>query len=47
MITDATGTGGLGRIRVIRESRRPEEVNTCVEEILAGKVSARLVFDLR
>ncbi|MEY9877567.1 propanol-preferring alcohol dehydrogenase [Streptacidiphilus sp. MAP12-33] len=37
----------LGRTRVIRESRRLEEVNACIEEVLAGKVSARLVFDLR
>ncbi|MFJ9948708.1 alcohol dehydrogenase AdhP [Kitasatospora sp. NPDC091207] len=37
----------LGRTRVIRETRRLEEVNTCFDEVLAGKVSARLVFDLR
>ncbi|GAA4991853.1 alcohol dehydrogenase AdhP [Kitasatospora paranensis] len=37
----------LGRTRVIRESRRLEDVNTCFEEVLAGTVSARLVFDLR
>ncbi|MFC1437363.1 zinc-binding dehydrogenase [Streptacidiphilus sp. N1-10] len=37
----------LGRTRVIRESRRLEDVNACFEEVLAGKVSARLVFDLR
>ncbi|MEY9964291.1 D-arabinose 1-dehydrogenase-like Zn-dependent alcohol dehydrogenase [Streptacidiphilus sp. MAP12-16] len=37
----------LGRTRVIRESRRLEHVNACFEEVLAGKVSARLVFDLR
>ncbi|MEV7773939.1 alcohol dehydrogenase AdhP [Kitasatospora sp. NPDC086791] len=37
----------LGRTRVIRETRRLEEVNTCFEEVLGGKVSARLVFDLR
>jgi propanol-preferring alcohol dehydrogenase len=37
----------LGRTRVIRETRRLDEVNACFEEVLAGKVSARLVFDLR
>ncbi|MFE2724777.1 alcohol dehydrogenase AdhP [Kitasatospora sp. NPDC059327] len=37
----------LGRTRVIRETRRLEEVNACFDEALAGKVSARLVFDLR
>ncbi|TDT97403.1 propanol-preferring alcohol dehydrogenase [Streptomyces sp. 846.5] len=37
----------LGRTRVIRESRRLEDVNACFEEVLAGKVTARLVFDLR
>ncbi len=37
----------LGRTRVIRESRRLDDVNACFEEALAGKVAARLVFDLR
>lgn len=37
----------LGRTRVIRETRQLEDVNACFEEVLAGKVSARLVFDLR
>ncbi|MFE4972219.1 zinc-dependent alcohol dehydrogenase [Kitasatospora sp. NPDC056651] len=37
----------LGRTRVIRETRRLEDVNDCFEEVLSGKVSARLVFDLR
>ncbi|MFD7735912.1 alcohol dehydrogenase AdhP [Kitasatospora phosalacinea] len=37
----------LGRTKVIRETRRLEEVNACFEEVLAGKVSARLVFDMR
>ncbi|MFC8448241.1 alcohol dehydrogenase AdhP [Kitasatospora sp. NPDC057223] len=36
----------LGRTTVIRESRRLAEVNTCFEEILSGRVTARLVFDL-
>ncbi|MFD5434510.1 alcohol dehydrogenase AdhP [Kitasatospora sp. NPDC127067] len=37
----------LGRTRVIRESRRLDDVNACFDEVLSGKVSARLVFDLR
>ncbi|MFJ8438978.1 alcohol dehydrogenase AdhP [Kitasatospora griseola] len=37
----------LGRTRVIRETRRLDEVNGCFDEVLSGKVAARLVFDLR
>ncbi|MFD8597865.1 alcohol dehydrogenase AdhP [Kitasatospora sp. NPDC059646] len=37
----------LGRTRVIRESRRLDDVNACITEVLDGKVAARLVFDLR
>ncbi|RJK93841.1 zinc-dependent alcohol dehydrogenase [Vallicoccus soli] len=37
----------LGRTRVVRETRRLEDVNACFEEVLAGSVPARLVFDLR
>jgi len=35
-----------GRTRVIAETRRLEDVNECFEEVLAGAVPARLVFDL-
>lgn len=35
-----------GRTRVIAQTRRLEDVNECFEEVLAGKVPARLVFDL-
>jgi alcohol dehydrogenase, propanol-preferring len=35
-----------GRTRVIAESRQLEDVNECFEEVLAGRVPARLVFDL-
>ncbi|MFF0296460.1 alcohol dehydrogenase AdhP [Kitasatospora sp. NPDC004614] len=38
---------GLGRTKVIRETRKLEDVNSCFEDVLAGRVSARLVFDLR
>ncbi|MEV7600817.1 alcohol dehydrogenase AdhP [Kitasatospora sp. NPDC089797] len=37
----------LGRTRVIRETRQLDDVNACFDEVLSGKVSARLVFDLR
>jgi alcohol dehydrogenase, propanol-preferring len=36
-----------GRTRVVRESRRLEEVNDCFEQVEKGQVKARLVFDLR
>lgn len=36
-----------GRTRVIRETRRLEEVNECFEEVEKGSVKARIVFDLR
>lgn len=35
-----------GRTRVVAETRKLEDVNACFEEVLAGKVPARLVFDL-
>ncbi|WP_030396421.1 MULTISPECIES: alcohol dehydrogenase AdhP [Kitasatospora] len=37
----------LGRTRVIRETRRLADVNTCFDEVLSGRTPARLVFDLR
>ncbi|HHU10527.1 MAG TPA: zinc-dependent alcohol dehydrogenase [Intrasporangiaceae bacterium] len=36
----------MGRTQVITQTRRLEEVNDCFEEVLSGKVPARLVFDL-
>ena len=36
-----------GRTRVIRETRRLEEVNECFEDVEKGIVKARIVFDLR
>lgn len=36
-----------GRTRVVRETRRLDEVNECFEEVEKGQVKARLVFDLR
>jgi len=37
----------LGRTRVVRETRKLEQVNECFEEVEKGQVKARLVFDLR
>ncbi len=34
------------RTRVVAETRKLEDVNDCFEEVLAGKVPARPVFDL-
>ena len=36
-----------GGTRVIRESRKLEDVNECFEEVEKGHVAARIVFDLR
>ncbi len=36
-----------GRTTIVRESRRLEDVNDAMAEVLAGRVDARLVFDLR
>jgi alcohol dehydrogenase, propanol-preferring len=35
-----------GRTKVVAEARALEDVNACFDEVLAGKVPARLVFDL-
>ncbi|MGH3506594.1 MAG: zinc-dependent alcohol dehydrogenase [Nocardioidaceae bacterium] len=36
-----------GKTRVVAEPRRLEDVNACFEEVLAGQVPARLVFEFR
>ena len=36
-----------GRTRVIRETRKLDDVNAAMAEVLSGDVEARLVFDLR
>jgi propanol-preferring alcohol dehydrogenase len=36
-----------GRTRIVRESRRLEQVNESMDQVLRGDVEARLVFDLR
>lgn len=35
-----------GRTKVVSETRRLEDVNECFEEVLSGRVPARLVFDM-
>ena len=35
----------LGRTRVIAETRKLDEVNNSIDEVLAGQVPARLVFE--
>ncbi|MEU1086178.1 alcohol dehydrogenase AdhP [Streptomyces sp. NPDC005576] len=37
----------LGRTRVARETRKLDSINSSIDEVLEGKVSGRLVFDLR
>ncbi|MFB7185663.1 alcohol dehydrogenase AdhP [Streptomyces sp. NPDC056230] len=37
----------LGRTRVVRESRALQDINTSIDDVLAGKVPGRLVFDMR
>jgi D-arabinose 1-dehydrogenase-like Zn-dependent alcohol dehydrogenase len=43
---DADALGGVDIAVVVAETRRLEDVNSCFEEVLAGRVPARLVFDL-
>ena len=45
-LQDCFALHAQGRTRVVAESRRLEDVNTCFDEVLAGHVPARLVFDL-
>ena len=33
-----------GRTKVIAQERHLDDVNVCIEEVLAGQVPARLVF---
>ena len=45
-LQDSFALHAQGRTRVVTETRRLEDVNTCFDEVLAGDVPARLVFDL-
>jgi propanol-preferring alcohol dehydrogenase len=45
-LADCFALHAAGHTRVVAETRRLEDVNECFEEVLAGRVPARLVFDL-
>lgn len=45
-LADCFALHAQGHTRVITQTRRLEDVNACFEEVLAGQVPARLVFDL-
>lgn len=44
-LADCFALHAHGHTRVITETRRLEDVNACFEEVLAGRVPARLVFE--
>lgn len=46
-LADVFALHAAGRTRVIRESRELDQVNESFDEVLSGRVSARLVFDMR
>lgn len=46
-LADCFGLHAAGRTRVVAEKRALEDVNECFDEVLSGKVAARLVFDMR
>ena len=45
-LADCFALHAQGRTRVVTETRRLEDVNECFDEVLAGQVPARLVFDV-
>ena len=45
-LADCFALHARGETRVVTSRRRLEDVNACFEEVLAGQVPARLVFDL-
>jgi propanol-preferring alcohol dehydrogenase len=45
-LADCFALHAAGRTRVVAEKRSLDEVNTCFDEVLSGKVAARLVFDM-
>jgi len=46
-LEDVFALHAQGRTRVVAETRRLEDVNACFDEVLAGEVPARLVFDFQ
>ena len=45
-LLDCFNLHAMGRTRVVAEARQLEDVNECFAEVLAGRVPARLVFDM-
>jgi propanol-preferring alcohol dehydrogenase len=45
-LADCFALHAQGRTKVVAEARQLEDVNACFDEVLAGRVPARLVFDL-
>jgi alcohol dehydrogenase, propanol-preferring len=45
-LADCFALHASGHTKVVAEARRLEDVNACFEEVLAGQVPGRLVFDL-
>ena len=45
-LADCFDLHARGLTRVVAQTRRLEDVNSCFEEVLAGRVPARLVFDM-
>ena len=45
-LADCFDLHAQGHTRVVAETRRLEDVNECFEDVLAGRVPARLVFDM-
>ena len=45
-LADCFALHASGHTRVVSATRRLEDVNACFEEVLAGEVPARLVFDM-
>jgi propanol-preferring alcohol dehydrogenase len=45
-LADVFALHAAGRTRVVAESRKLDDVNACFDEVLAGRVPARLVFEM-
>ena len=43
-LADVFALHAAGRTKVVAEARQLDDVNVCIEEVLAGAVPARLVF---
>jgi propanol-preferring alcohol dehydrogenase len=44
-LTEVFALHALGRTRVIAETRKLDDVNVCIDDVLAGRAPARLVFE--